>query len=126
MAGTIYLADNLEVLQTMQAGSAQLVYIDPPFNRGCQQRYREISVTENANGEQGGFGGKRYAVEVVGEKAYPDSFADYAAFLRPRLVEARRILSPQGSLYFHIDFLEVHRCRFLLDEIFGEENFLSQ
>ena len=47
-------------------------------------------------------------------------------FLEPRLVEAKRILAPGGSLYFHIDYREAHYCKILLDEIFGRECFLNE
>ena len=53
-----------------------------------------------------------------------DSYID--GFLRPRLVEAYRILKSHGSLYFHIDYREVHYCKLLLDDIFGRECFLNE
>ncbi len=58
--------------------------------------------------------------------SYIDVYDDYMAFLEPRLVEARRVLRPNGSLYFHIDYREVHYCKVLLDLIFGRENFLNE
>ncbi|MFH1446945.1 MAG: site-specific DNA-methyltransferase, partial [Chloroflexota bacterium] len=48
------------------------------------------------------------------------------AFLEPRLQEAYRILTEDGSFYFHIDYREVHYCKVLLDEIFGRECFLNE
>jgi site-specific DNA-methyltransferase (adenine-specific) len=53
-------------------------------------------------------------------------FDDYLAFLEPRLVEAYRILKPHGSLYFHIDYREVHYCKVLLDAIFGRDHFMNE
>jgi len=46
--------------------------------------------------------------------------------LEPRLREAYRLLKPQGSLYFHIDYREVHYCKILLDQIFGRASFLNE
>ena len=46
--------------------------------------------------------------------------------IEPRLVEAHRVLTPRGSLYFHIDYREVHYCRVLLDGIFGSDCFLNE
>ncbi len=63
---------------------------------------------------------------MLGEKSYEDSFDDYLGFLRPRLLEAHRILKDDGSLYFHIDYREVHYCKLLLDEIFGRASFLNE
>ena len=59
-------------------------------------------------------------------RGYGDRFDDFLAFLRPRLVEAHRILSPTGSLFFHIDYREVHYCKVLLDEIFGRDCFQNE
>ena len=73
-----------------------------------------------------GFKGQRYATTVLGSLAYDDLFDDFLAFLAPRLVEAQRVLSATGSLYFHIDYREVHYCKILLDEIFGRDNFLNE
>jgi len=55
-----------------------------------------------------------------------DVFDDYLAFLEPRLQEAYRLLKPDGSLYFHIDYREVHYCKVLLDGIFGRECFINE
>jgi site-specific DNA-methyltransferase (adenine-specific) len=62
----------------------------------------------------------------IGQRAFHDAFDDYRAFLEPRLREAYRLLTPDGSLYFHIDYREVHYCKILLDEIFGRECFLNE
>jgi site-specific DNA-methyltransferase (adenine-specific) len=78
------------------------------------------------NGDRVGFQGKRYETQIVGQSGYRDQFDDYLAFLEPRLRETYRLLSPQGSLYFHIDFREVHYCKILLDEIFGRESFINE
>jgi site-specific DNA-methyltransferase (adenine-specific) len=126
MLNTIYFADNLEVLRTLPTESVNLIYIDPPFNTGKSQTRTQIRTEENANGDRTGFQGKRYQTVRIGSKGYNDLFDDYLAFLEPRLVEAYRILKPDGSLYFHIDYREVHYCKILLDQIFGRESFLNE
>ncbi|HTD97148.1 MAG TPA: site-specific DNA-methyltransferase, partial [Edaphobacter sp.] len=60
-----------------------------------------------------------------GGAGYSDRFDDFLAFLRPRLVEAHRIVSATGSLFFHIDYREVHYCKVMLDEIFSTEEAMS-
>ena len=57
---------------------------------------------------------------------FSDSFTDYLDFLKPRLLEAHRLLSPTGSFFLHIDYREVHYCKILLDQIFGRECFLNE
>jgi len=126
MAGTIYFGDNLEILRTLPDASTQLIYIDPPFNTGRTQSRRQLRTVESDQGDRTGFGGKRYATEVIGEQGYRDQFDDYLAFLEPRLRESYRLLAPNGSLYFHIDYREVHYCKILLDEIFGRDAFLNE
>jgi site-specific DNA-methyltransferase (adenine-specific) len=73
-----------------------------------------------------GFAGQRYQTVKLGSKGYLDIFDDFLAFLAPRLEEAYRLLKPDGSLYFHIDYREVHYCKILLDEIFGRESFINE
>jgi len=126
MENTIIFGDNLPVLKELPAESVDLIYIDPPFNTGKEQSRKQIRVEEDENGDRVGFGGKRYQTEVIGERGYRDIFNDYLGFLEPRLVEAYRLLKPTGSLYFHIDYREVHYCKILLDEVFGRESFLNE
>jgi site-specific DNA-methyltransferase (adenine-specific) len=98
--GRIVCADNLEVLGGLGDGSVQLIYIDPPFNTGSEQSL-------------GGF-------------AYGDRHDDYLGFLEPRLREAHRVLSDEGTLYVHLDPRESHYVKVLLDGIFGRDCFLNE
>ncbi len=100
----IYFADNLPVLQSLPSDSIDLIYIDPPFNTGKTQSRTQIRTERSENGDRTGFAGRRYETIKVGQKSYLDLFDDYLAFLEPRLVEACRVLKPNGSLYFHIDY----------------------
>lgn len=123
----VYLGDNLEVLpREIPAGSIPLIYIDPPFNTGRAQRRTRIRTVRSEQGDRTGFQGQRYRTVHVGTTSFGDVFDDYLAFLEPRLREAYRILAPTGTLYFHIDFREVHYCKVLLDAIFGRECFLNE
>lgn len=125
--GEIILGDNLDVLRTLPDGGFQLIYIDPPFNTRKKQSRTRIRVTrDETHGDRTGFQNRRYQTHVVGNSSYQDAFDDYIGFLRPRLMEAYRVLSPHGSLFFHIDYREVHYCKVLLDEIFGRESFINE
>lgn len=123
---SIYFGDNLEILKKLPSGSVQLIYIDPPFNTGHDQRRVRLKTQKSDSGDRTGFQGQRYETIKLGSKTYLDAFDDYLAFLEPRLVEAYRILDPHGSLYFHIDYREVHYCKVLLDKIFGRNSFLNE
>jgi site-specific DNA-methyltransferase (adenine-specific) len=120
--------ENLTVLRGMDAESVELIYVDPPFNTGRRQARRQIKTVRDVEGDRTGFGGKRYRTEVVEANGagYGDQFEDFIGFLRPRMMEAHRILTATGSLFFHIDYREVHYCKVMLDEIFGRECFQNE
>jgi site-specific DNA-methyltransferase (adenine-specific) len=119
--------DNLAVLPLLPTDAFELIYVDPPFNTGHAQRRRTLEVVrDDDRGDRTGFGGRRYLSRLLDESSYRDSFDDYLAFLEPRLREARRLLSEEGTLYFHIDYREAHYCKLLLDELFGRECFLNE
>ncbi len=148
---SIYFGDNLKILREMKTESVDLIYIDPPFNTGKTQKMTSIRTVKDENGDRTGFQGNKYRTEELGSFSFSDSFNDeskeitqnekyrlYKAiapwssyeylelFMKPRLIEAHRILKKHGSLYFHIDYREVHYCKILLDNIFGRENFLNE
>jgi site-specific DNA-methyltransferase (adenine-specific) len=122
----VVYGDNLAVLQSLPAGSFDLIYMDPPFNTGRAQGRRTLSVAVDPAGERVGFGGRRYRSRLLSELQYDDQFGDYLGFLEPRLRLARELLAAHGTLYFHIDYREAHYCKLLLDEIFGRECFLNE
>jgi site-specific DNA-methyltransferase (adenine-specific) len=126
MSHRIYFADNLAILQTLADASVDLIYIDPPFNTGRSQGRTQIKTVRSTDGDRIGFQGNAYQTIKLGSIAYADLFDDYLAFLEPRLREAYRVLAPHGTLYFHIDYREVHYCKLLLDVIFGRERFLNE
>ena len=126
MKNQIIFGENLEALSTIPDTQVDLIYIDPPFNTGKQQARKQIRVEQDENGDRIGFGGIRYQSTVVGERAYRDYFDDYLGFLEPRLRAAHRVLKAEGSLYFHIDYREVHYCKILLDDIFGRGCFINE
>ena len=126
MKNKICFGDNLSILREMPDESVALIYIDPPFNTGKAQARTRLSTRASESGDRVGFQGKRYETVKLGSLEYNDLFDDFLAFLEPRLVEAYRVLSPTGSLYFHIDYREVHYCKVLLDQIFGRASFLNE
>lgn len=124
--GEIVLGDNLAVVQKLAAASVDLIYIDPPFNTGTVQKRTRITARQSETGSRNGFGGARYEVEQVESPTYADSFEDYLEFLRPRLIEAHRLLRPTGSLFLHLDAREVHYAKVMLDGIFVRDCFRNE
>ena len=122
----VVLADNLTALAEIADESVDLVYIDPPFNTGKTQRRTQLRTVRDDSGDRTGFAGRRYRSEQLGVREFADRFDDYLAFLAPRVEHARRVLKPEGSFYFHVDYREVHYCKLLIDEIFGREQFVNE
>ena len=127
MTDRIIHGDNLDVLARLPDASVRLIYVDPPFNTGrAQKRTRVETTRDDADGDRTGFAGHRYRTHIVGQSSYADAFDDYLAFLEPRLVEARRILTDDGSLFVHLDAREVHYVKVMLDGIFGRASFKNE
>lgn len=128
-SGRIIEGDNLEVLATLDDASFRLIYIDPPFNTGREQaRSKTTSTAAQAGSSTAnvGFKGKSYE-RIRGElMSYDDRFEDYWGFLEPRLREAWRLLTDDGTLYVHLDYRESHYAKVMLDALFGRDNFLNE
>jgi len=122
----IYFGDNLDVLHSLPSGAYALIYIDPPFNTGRTQSRTQLRTERNEDGDRTGFGGQRYTTIPIGSRGYVDLFDDYLAFIEPRLQEAHRLLTDNGSLFFHIDYREAHYVKILLDTIFGRDCYLNE
>jgi len=122
----IHQGDNLPLLESLASSSFRLVYLDPPFNTGRVQRRVRLETTRDPAGDRRGFAGQRYRTRVRGQDQFEDTFDDYLGFLRPRLVQVYRLLTPDGSLFVHMDYREVHYVKVMLDGIFGRESFINE
>lgn len=112
----IAFGDNFQFLKTIYEnkdplikdkvkGKVKLIYIDPPF----------------ATDEE-------FVSTQTGSKAYQDKKkgSEFLEFIRRRLILAREILSDDGSIYVHLDPKKGHYIKMIMDEIFGEHNFLNE
>jgi site-specific DNA-methyltransferase (adenine-specific) len=124
---TIILGDNAAVLPTLPEKFARAIYIDPPFNTGKVQKRDRIRVmATDGEGVRGGFGGRRYDVEKVESGSYEDAFEDFETFLMPRIKASLRCLMPDGSLFVHLDYREVHYIKVALDRLLGRDRFMNE
>jgi len=125
------LGDGLQVMASLAEreglkGQVQAIYIDPPygikFNSNFQWSTTSMTV---ADGKL-----EHLTREPEQVKAFRDTWRDgihsYLQYLRDRLVVARELLSESGSCFVQIGDENVHRVRALMDEVFGEGNFVSQ
>ncbi|MGH3361815.1 MAG: site-specific DNA-methyltransferase [Nocardioides sp.] len=108
---TFVEGDNLDVLGTLPPGSADLVYIDPPYNTGNDFAYHDDF---------------RSAADDGGRGARATRHEAWVAMMRPRLRAAREVLADSGAIFVSIDDNEVAHLRLLLDEVYGEACFLAQ
>ncbi|MBX3191488.1 MAG: site-specific DNA-methyltransferase [Labilithrix sp.] len=123
----IILGDNAVVLPTLPERFARAIYIDPPFNTGKVQKRERMRVTATeGEGARGGFGGRRYDVEKIESGSYGDAFDDFEGFLIPRVAAALRCLTPDGSLFVHLDYREVHYVKVALDRLLGRDRFMNE
>ncbi|MDO9424563.1 MAG: site-specific DNA-methyltransferase [Methylobacter sp.] len=105
----IYLGDCLEIMQGLKENSIDMIYLDPPF-----------------------FTNKRHSLTSRDRKSHYsfndiwDSHKIYAEYILARLIEAKRILKDTGSIFIHCDKSANHILRLVGEEVFGEENFLSE
>ncbi len=83
-------------------------------------------MRDDVAGDRTGFGGRRYRTVPIGTQAFDDDFDDLPSFLEPRLIEAHRLLTEDGSLFVHLDAREVHYVKVLLDAIFGRDAFMNE
>jgi|SRR3989339_527626 len=121
----LFHGDNKEILSTLLVngfrGKIDLIYIDPPFDSGADYvRKVELRGTDKKiSGEE---------QNIIEQTQYTDIWANdnYLQFMYERLILLRELLSEQGSIYLHCDWHKNHHLRFLLDEVFGEENFVSE
>ncbi len=121
--------DNLEVLKLLYKsyfGRVKMIYIDPPYNTGGDFVYPDnyadplgeyLRITAQVD-EQGNRQTSRQ--ELNGRK-----HSAWLSMMYPRLFVARQLLRDDGVIFVSIDDNEVHNLRFILNEIFGEENFID-
>ena len=98
-----------ELIQTY-GGKVQLIYLDPPFGTGDSfQRKEDIKGADNV---------------PLFRDDMPE--AEYLKWMRTILIGCHALLSPSGSLYLHIDWRMSAKLRLMLDDIFGQDNFMDE
>jgi adenine-specific DNA-methyltransferase len=121
--------DNLEVLKLLYRsyfGRVKMIYIDPPYNTGNEfiypddfsdplDNYLRLTGQKNGNGD--------YQTNKIEKNGRIHS--NWLSMMYPRLSIARQLLRDDGVIFVSIDDHEVHNLRSLMNEVFGEENFVA-
>ena len=125
------LGDSLQVMASLAEreglrGTVQCIYFDPPYGIKFNSNFQWSTTSRDV--KDGDRDHITREPEMV--KAFRDTWRDgihsYLTYLRDRLTVARDLLSDSGSLFLQIGDENIHRVRSLADEIFGEDNFVSQ
>ena len=124
------LGDSLQVMASLAEreglrGQVQCIYIDPPYGIKFNSNFQWSTTSRDVRD------GKREHITREPEqvKAFRDTWRDgihsYLTYLRDRLTVARDLLTESGSVFVQIGDENVHRVRVLMDEVFGDENFVG-
>lgn len=121
--------DNLEVLKLLQKAyfeKVKMIYIDPPYNTGNDFVYRDDFKAPLKNYlEQFGQMDSEGNRPSTNTQASGRFHSDWLTMMYPRLKMAWNLLRHDGVIFVSIDDNEVHHLRMIMDEIFGEENFVA-
>ncbi len=121
--------ENLEVLKLLLCayrGQVKCIYIDPPYNTGNDFVYKDnFAEGQQAYWKQTGVtqNGVRMSTNTKAEGRFHSNWLN---MIYPRLLVARQLLREDGVIFVSIDDNEVTHLRKVMDEVFGEENFLAQ
>lgn len=125
------LGDSLQVMASLAEreglrGKVQCIYFDPPYGIKFNSNFQWSTTSRDV--KDGNVSQITREPEQV--KAFRDTWRDgihsYLTYLRDRLTVARDLLTESGSIFVQIGDENVHRVRVLMDEVFGDKNFVSQ
>ena len=127
--------ENLEVLKVLQKayfGKIKMIYIDPPYNTGNDNFIYPDKFSETKEDYLSRIGDKDESGYLTREGLFRKNSKDsghyhsnWLSMMYPRLFLARNLLRDDGVIFVSIDDNEVHNLRLLMNEVFGEENFID-
>jgi len=125
------LGDSLQVMASLAEreglrGKVQCIYLDPPYGIKFNSNFQWSTTSRDVKDGNA----DHITREPEQVKAFRDTWRDgihsYLTYLRDRLTVARDLLADSGSIFVQIGDENVHRVRAVMDEVFGDENFLAQ
>ena len=125
------LGDSLQVMASLAEreglhGQVQCIYFDPPYGIKFNSNFQWSTTSRDVKDGKA----DHITREPEQVKAFRDTWRDgihsYLTYLRDRLTVARDLLTETGSIFMQIGDENVHRVRAVMDEVFGEENFVSE
>ena len=125
------LGDSLQVMASLAEreglrGKVQCIYIDPPYGIRFNSNFQWSTTSRDVKDGKA----EHITREPEQVKAFRDTWRDgihsYLSYLRDRLIVARDLLTESGSVFVQIGDENVHRVRALMDEVFGEDSYISK
>ena len=127
--------ENLEVLKVLQKsyfGKIKMIYIDPPYNTGSDSfiypdkfsETKEEYLKRVGDKDEDGYMTKD-GMFKKNSKENGQYHSNWLNMMYPRLFLAKNLLRQDGVIFIHIDNNEVHNLRLVMNEVFGEENFIE-
>ena len=130
-ANRMILGDSLQVMASLAEreglrGKVQCIYIDPPYGIKFNSNFQWSTTSRDVRDGKA----EHITREPEQVKAFRDTWRDgihsYLTYLRDRLTVSRDLLTESGSVFVQIGDENVHRVRAVMDEVFGEGNFVSE
>lgn len=132
--GTIFIGDNLDIMRGMNSGFVDLIYLDPPFNsnhnysapigsEAAGAAFKDTRTLQDVDKKWHGYLADKHPplhslINAVGE-VHSDSMKSYLIYMAMRILEMKRLLKNDGSIYLHCDPTASHYLKLAMDAIFS-------
>lgn len=132
--GTIFIGDNLDIMRGMNSGFVDLIYLDPPFNsnhnysapigsEAAGAAFKDTWTLQDVDKKWHGYLADKHPplhslINAVGE-VHSDSMKSYLIYMAMRILEMKRLLKNDGSIYLHCDPTASHYLKLAMDAIFS-------
>lgn len=141
VSGTLWVGDNLPIMRGLNSESADMIYLDPPFNSNrmyeapigseaagaaFKDAWTLDDVDKHEHGELAERNPAAHAVIQVAQQMQDKSMMSYLIMMALRLMEMQRVLKKTGSIFLHCDPTASHYLKLLMDSIFGHHNFRNE
>lgn len=135
---TIWTGDNLDIMRGMNSETVDLIYLDPPFNsnkdyeapigsEGAVAAFKDTWTLDDVDEAWHGLIAEQepglYRIIDASEYSHGKGMKSYLIMMSVRLLEMRRLLKPNGSVYLHCDTTASHYLKSVMDAVFGGGNF---
>lgn len=129
----LIVGDNLDALKLLQEsylGKIKMIYIDPPYNTGHDFVYHDNFTVKKADFKDDSTDSDGNV--IISEDEYAENskangrfHSDWLSMMYPRLKLSKNLLADDGVIFISIGDEEIHNCRKICDEVFGEDNYIG-